>query len=154
VVAAPLLPTAPPATHVPATEAAGDGGGPLILIPPLTLLFPDLSVSMEVPASAFLGGNVDVKVKVKNVGDIVASNFTVQWWAGAQLGCSWPVDTLAAGATKNLNCSYAFPNIGDFTVKTIVDSGATVLESNESNNMSQANLQVNQLILFLTPFFP
>jgi subtilase family serine protease len=150
VVAAPPLPATP--TEV---VAVADNGNNLVVVPnpnlQLKLLLPDLKVAtMDVPATVLLGATVNVTIKVKNIGSGNASNFTVQWWAGSNLGCSWPVDALAAGAAKDFSCSYSFPNAGDYSVKAVVDSGATVAESSESNNTSQKSVQVNKLKLLVT----
>ncbi len=151
VVAAPPLPATP--TEV---VAVSDGNGNDLVIVPnsnlqLNLLLPDLVVvNMDVPPNVLLGASVDMHVKIKNTGNAAAGNFTVQWWAGSNLGCSWPVDALAAGAAKTLSCSYTFPNVGDYTVKTVVDSGATIAETNEGNNTSQETVQVQKLKIVIT----
>jgi hypothetical protein len=143
VVAAPPLPATATPTNV-----------GLFVLPPLELnvLAPDLAVvNMDVPATVLKPlGKADVTVKVKNIGNADAGNFTVQWWAGSAVGCSWPVSGLAPGSAKNLTCTYTFPNIGNYTVKAVVDSGATVNEADESNNVSQESVQVNQLKLLVT----
>lgn len=155
VVAAPPLPATP--TEV---VAASDGDSSNLVVVPnpnlqLKLLLPDLTVvNMDVAPTVLLGANVNVHVKIKNTGNADASNFTVQWWAGSNLGCSWPVDAIAVGGTKSFSCSYVFPNVGDYTVKTVVDSGATVKEANENNNNSQEVVQVKKLKLLITPLFP
>ncbi len=147
VVAAPPLPATTTATQVALNPL--QPLQPLQPINPnvLNAFKPDLViVNMEVPPNVLLGAHIDVKVKVKNQGASDAGSFTVQWWAGAQVGCSWPVASLAAGASVTKTCSYAFPNTGDYTVKAVADSGATVGEKNESNNTSQETVQVIKLI--------
>jgi uncharacterized protein YraI len=128
-----------------------------LVLPPLELnvLAPDLAVvNMDVPATVFMPlGKADVTVKVKNTGNADAGNFTVQWWAGSAVGCSWPVSGLAPGSAKTLTCTYTFPNIGNYTVKAVVDSGATVNEANESNNVSQESVQVTKIKL-IQPIIP
>jgi hypothetical protein len=151
VVAAPPLPATPTVVQAVDNQNGGNSLLPLQPLEVLPLLSSDLTiVNMDVPGNTTLGFAVDVNIKVKNKGNGDAGNFTVQWWAGSQLGCSWSVGALAAGAAKNLNCSYKFPNLGDYSVKAVVDSGATVAEANENNNTSQETVQVSKLQLLVT----
>jgi hypothetical protein len=153
VVAAPLLPTAPPVAEAPDDDNNDDDDDDISIVQqipdlnvPLQFLQPDLIVlSMQVtPNPAKEDEPVTVKVKVKNQGAAEAGSFTVHWSPGAAGGCDWTVSSLAKSAAKVLTCSYTYGhgNVSPFVISTVVDSGNTVNESDENNNTILGTLQV------------
>lgn len=145
VVAAPPTPTV-----VPVADAPDDGPAitlkPNLQVPLLQLASPDLvAAGMQVsPSPATQNEAVSVQVKVKNTGSATASNFIVQWWASSsEVGCSWTISSLAAGASVNRTCSYTYGGFGTgYSVQVVADAGGTVAESNEGNNSKGGSLNV------------
>jgi uncharacterized protein YraI len=145
VVAAPPLPTEEPVVAASSSDDSddeddddgGDSG---------TSGTPDLVANgMQVaPNPATQGERVYIQVRVTNRGDAAAGSFTVQWWATHALApCSWPVDSLAPGASKALSCQYTYGGWNpSYDLKLVVDSGNTVAESNEGNNSQSDTLNV------------
>ncbi len=130
----------------------------------LAVLAPDLvAAGMQVsPNPATAGKATSVQVKVKNTGG-AAGSFMVQWWATSSvMGCSWPVSSLAGGASKTLTCSYTYDSASGNnanSIEMVVDSGNTVAESNEGNNNKGGSLSVkinisNLLIIPTKSFKP
>jgi subtilase family serine protease len=87
--------------------------------------------------------SVNVRVGVYNQGGAAASAFRVEWWAasGAK-GCDWDLTGLVAKGGRILTCTYTYPGYSTYTVRAVADSGAAVLESDESNNVATLSVQV------------
>jgi hypothetical protein len=111
-------------------------------------LLPDLYVSEYswAPVPPHMGVPFHIRVGVYNQGDAAAGAFTVQWWlsSGAPApACTWHKASLVAHGGYVLQCNYtpggwnnAYPSL------VVVDSGNTVVESNEGNNTTSQPLQV------------
>ena len=107
---------------------------------------PDLyigQVSLN-PSSPQVGQEVQVSVSVANLGNVTAGPHTVTWKSDPDtIGCSWPVDSLAAGRTKGLTCpyTYTYPHSGQSTYAT-ADANGDVVESDEDNNVRYLRVNV------------
>jgi len=93
---------------------------------------------------------VDVTVRIKNNGGATDESFAVKWWPGENYGSpekTWNVNGgLDEGETKDLTHTYAtgYPSTyGSINTKAQVDTGDTVGESNEGNNILLRNIQVD-----------
>jgi hypothetical protein len=88
-----------------------------------------------------------VRVGVYNKGTAPAGPFTVRWWPGENYptpGCEWPVESLVASGGRILTCNYAgYPSwYAKLNTKVVVDTGATVAESDEANNTLTREISV------------
>ncbi|MBN2116617.1 MAG: SH3 domain-containing protein [Anaerolineales bacterium] len=145
VVAAPPLPAEEPVAASSSDdsddddESDSDGGG--------SSAQPDLvAIGIQIgPLPARKNVELHITVKVTNRGDAAAGSFTVQWWATHALTpCSWSVSSLAPGASKVLDCYYTYGGWNpSYDLKLVADSGNTVAESNEGNNIYQDTLNVH-----------
>ena len=102
---------------------------------------PDLVVTgfSIVPATPAKGEEAAIQVTVKNQGTANAGPFVVQWTQDdtfAPTGPSKQVTSLAAGASTNVNFTYAFQEARDYNTVVRLDTANTVAEWNESNNMA------------------
>ena len=79
---------------------------------------------------------ISIMVKVKNNGDGQANNFAVTFLFNQdEPVCTWSVDSLAAGASTNLECEFSYDgNASNYWTRLVVDSGGQISESNEGNN--------------------
>jgi uncharacterized repeat protein (TIGR01451 family) len=107
---------------------------------------PDLYIAHVAlnPSSPEVGQEVQVSVSLVNGGSANAGPFTVTWKSDPDtIGCSWPVDGLAAGHTTGLTCpyTYTYPDSGQDTY-TKADAYGNVLESNEDNNVRYLRVNV------------
>lgn len=111
-----------------------------------TSALPDLAANgmQAAPNPATQGQRVDIQVRVTNRGAAPSGSFTVQWWAThALVACDWTVSSLAAHASKALSCHYIYQGWNPaYQIKLVVDSGNTVVESNEGNNSQSDTLNV------------
>jgi len=108
---------------------------------PVAATAPDLYVSEFAlnPTTPTQGKPVAVRVGVYNKGTAPAGPFTVRWWPGENYpapGCEWPVESLVASGGRILTCNYTgYPSwYAKLNTKVVVDTGATVAESDEANN--------------------
>jgi hypothetical protein len=141
-------PTAIPsatATAVPPTASPTRTSTPVPPSPTPVAPKPDLFISeMSLdPASPRMGQSVNVRVGVYNQGGAAAAAFRVEWWAApAAKGCDWDLTGLVAKGGRILTCTYTYPGWSTYTVRAVADSGASVAESDESNNVATLSVQV------------
>ncbi len=107
---------------------------------------PDLYIAHVAlnPSSPEVGQEVQVSVSLVNGGSANAGPFTVTWKSDPDtIGCSWPVDGLAAGQTTGLTCpyTYTYSDSGQDTY-TKADAYGNVYESNEDNNVRYLRVNV------------
>ena len=126
--------------------------------PPVTGKAPDLYVSEFAlnPTTPTQGKPVAVRVGVYNKGTAPAGPFTVRWWPGENYptpGCEWPVESLVASGGRILTCNYAgYPSwYAKLNTKVVVDTGATVAESDEANNTLTREISVSQPVAATAP---
>ena len=92
---------------------------------------------------------VDVTVRIKNNGAATDESFAVKWWPGEDYVVdihTWNVNTgLGEGETKDLVYTYAgYPSTyGSINTKAQVDTGDTVSEGDEGNNIRLLNIKVD-----------
>ncbi len=110
---------------------------------------PDLYISeFELtPAVPVQGQPVQVRIGVYNTGTAPAGPFTVKWWPGEnykQPACTWTVDHMAARGGRILKCTYnGYPSwYSNIKTKVVADTGDTVNESVENNNMRKMKIRV------------
>ena len=113
---------------------------------------PDLVVTQIIlnPNPPTKNDPVNVTIRIKNNGGTTSEAFTVKWWPGENYGSpekTWNVNGgLDEGETKDLTHTYAagYPSTyGSINTKAQVDTGDTVGESNEGNNILLRNIQVD-----------
>ncbi len=146
VVAAPPPPVVvvPPAEEEQEEEAAPGEE------PPPPAAAPDLGVSEYTrnPDPPTMDEPVQIRVGVYNYGNAAAGAFTVQWWAstGAPTpACTWPIASLVAHGGYIKTCIYHYPSwYGHITTQVVVDSGNSVDESDEGNNVASETIPVLQ----------
>jgi hypothetical protein len=107
---------------------------------------PDLYIAQVAlnPSSPEVGQEVQVSVSLVNGGSANAGPFTVTWKSDPDtIGCSWPVDGLAAGHTTGLTCIYAYtyPDSGQDTY-TKADAYRQIIEADEDNNVRYLRVNV------------
>jgi hypothetical protein len=102
---------------------------------------PDLTVSIS-PVTAVLGQAVNVSVTVSNAGDADAGAFKVALYVNENKVGEKTVDSLAAGASKELTFSWTPPAVGTYTLKAVADTEDVIKESNEDNNMASTTVTV------------
>ena len=112
---------------------------------------PDLQVTAISfnPASPTHGVLTHVSVSVVNAGSAATSGtFTAAWWGLDSMtdpSCTWIVtDVIPVSGTKVVSCDYIYPTAtaaGSLT-KAQVDTGNTISESNESNNVLKVGVTV------------
>ncbi len=119
--------------------------------PPPAAGAPDLYIQSITfnPYPPVQGQMVQVKVSVYNQGNAAAGPYNVVWYAGANFpnqACAWPVDSTAAHGGRVLSCNYPGYSswYGSLTTRAIVDSGDSVAESNEGNNIFDMNISVSK----------
>lgn len=111
---------------------------------------PDLVVqSLEfTPGTPKANQSLNVKVTVKNQGDVESSSFTIYWWGNtdfAEPSCEWRVSgILAKDETVTLACDdfqyeKAYENI---VTKVEADVKNTIAENNEDNNVLERTINV------------
>lgn len=111
---------------------------------------PNLKVSAYslTPNPPVQGQVVTISVTVYNYGDKAAGAFTVQWWSSVSASeprCTWDLPSMAAKGGRVLTCTYTYPSwYGNITTRIVVDSGGTVNESNEGDNVHNQNISVSK----------
>ncbi len=122
---------------------------------------PDLVVSsIDMPASITIipagsGTTVTIKVTVTNIGGQTATSFqtivfpTGRGGAGGQLNLG-TVASLPAGSSVTLQADYTYTVVGSYLVEAEVDSGKTVAEGDEGNNIRTLSVQASLFIPALT----
>lgn len=131
VVAAPPTPTPTPTptyTEVPAT-------------------YPDLYVSEYTwsPSPPHKGVSFHVRVGAYNAGNAPAGPFTVEWWLSTSApapACTWNIPSMAAKGGRILECDYTTAGWANYPSQVVVDSGDTLEESDEGNNVWAKTLQI------------
>mgnify|MGYP005846455633 CR=1 FL=1 len=147
---------APPATATRIVTATPPPTNTLTLTPiPPTLTptpgLPDLIVTnVSIPSSLTLGpGNTpvttNVAVTISNIGSGASGQFnnTVTIQATGETVSLGVVSGLNPGQSVVLTASLTFSNVGGTLVLATADSDNTVGESNNANNIGQANVTVN-----------
>lgn len=121
---------------------------------------PDLIVSsIEMPTSIIYlpstGSTVTIKVTVTNIGGQTATSFqtvvfpTGRGGAGGQINLG-TIASLPAGSSVTLETEYTYTVVGSYLVEAEVDSGKTVAEGDEGNNIRTLSVQVSLFIPALT----
>jgi hypothetical protein len=91
------------------------------------------------------GEPVNVRVTIKNVGDLGASGFKVEWFADGHgsAALSWDILILAPGVELTLDGVYSgYPQSGEFTWTAKVDKAAQIEDSNRGNNSTSGPVNV------------
>jgi hypothetical protein len=92
---------------------------------------------------------VVVRVKVRNKGKATDEAFTIKWWPGENYtnpATSWNINGgLDSGEAVTVSYTYAgYPSTyASINTKAVVDTGDTVGESNEGNNILLKNIKVD-----------
>jgi len=107
----------------------------------VTVKAADLTVSIS-PVTAVLGQAVNVSVTVSNAGDADAGAFSVAFYVNETKVSEKTVDSLAAGASKELTFSWTPTAVGTYTLTAKVDPDNKIAESNEENNMASTTVTV------------
>jgi len=128
-----------PAEEEPVEEPAGPAAAPDLGISQFTLN----------PNPPTQGAGVTVSISVYNYGNAPSGGFTVKWWPGVNYpdaACSWNIASLVAHGGYVKTCVYpGYPSwYGSITTRASVDTGGSISESNEGNNISDMNIQVLQ----------
>jgi hypothetical protein len=133
--------TPAPPTPSPTRTATPVPPSPTVVVPKPDLFISEMSLD---PASPRMGQSVAVRVGVYNQGGAPAGAFKVEWWAAAAAkGCDWDLTGLVAKGGRILTCTYTYPGWSNsYTVRAVADSGASVAESDESNNVGTLVVQV------------
>ena len=113
------------------------------LPPPPTPLLPDLYVSeFQINNGNPIDDDVNIHVRlgVYNKGTAAAGAFTVRFWGletFANQSCSWDVSSMAKNGGRILECDmqYASTYADGLKAKVMVDTGDTVAELDETNNI-------------------
>lgn len=135
VAAPPLPPTATPTpTHTNVPE-------------PVVVAKPDVYVSEYTwsPSPPHMGVSFHVRVGAYNQGDAAAGAFTVQWWLSTSApapACTWNIPSMAARGGRILECDYTPGGWANYPSQVVVDSGNTLDENNEGNNVWSEALQI------------
>jgi hypothetical protein len=113
---------------------------------------PDLHVTALTinPTPPNHSANVSVSITVHNQGTAAAGAFQVEWWGGSNYPsaeCTWPVSSLAAGASQTMGCSRGPGDVwaswyGSITTRVKVDPAGAVSESDETNNVYDRQISV------------
>lgn len=133
VAAPPLPPTATPTN----TE-----------VPPIVVAAkPDVHVSEYTwsPSPPHMGVSFHVRVGAYNQGDAAAGAFTVQWWLSTSApapACTWNIPSMAAHGGRILECDYIPGGWANYPSQVVVDSGNTLDESDEGNNIWSETLSI------------
>ena len=113
------------------------------LPPPPTPLLPDLYVSeFQINNGSPIDddGNIHVRLGVYNKGTAAAGAFTVRFWGletFTNSSCGWDVSGLVKNGGRILECDmqYASTYADGLKAKVMIDSGGTVVELDETNNV-------------------
>ena len=118
------------------------------------VLRPDLTlVSQSATNAVTVGGNVNIAVGTRNIGNGTAVASTTKYWlsnnttldsSDIALG-SAAIAGLSAGGTQTSNLTFAYNSSWGTGTKYVLfqaDSGSTVSESNETNNIAFASIFV------------
>ena len=116
------------------------------------VLRPDLTlVSQSATNAVTVGGNVNIAVGTRNIGNGTAVASTTKYWlsnnttldsSDIALG-SAAIAGLSAGGTQTSNLTFAYNSSWGTGTKYVLfqaDSGSTVSESNETNNIAFATI--------------
>lgn len=112
------------------------------------IMGPDLSISRSdfiIPDRGFLEGEwIPMNVRIKNVGDIGASNIYVRFLADGELfGVIHEVDHLEPGESRNLTYEWRAIH-GKHTLGVKVDYLDSIKEYDELNNTAEIKIDVDQ----------
>lgn len=108
-----------------------------------------LELAPDVPVN---GNQVNVTVEIGNrASEDVNSSFDVEWWAGTNYSspaCTWTVNSLQAGSTQQLTCTYSgYPSpYANLDTKAVVDASNAILEVSESNNEMLDTIRVTSQV--------
>jgi hypothetical protein len=121
---------------------------PTSTLPPPVAGVPDLvAAGMQYwPSPAHNNQPVSIQVKVTNKGTAPAGSFSVSWLSNqSQPGCSWNVNGLGVGASKNLDCQFTYQGnpTATYWITLVVDTSNQVAESDEGNNSRDGKLKVS-----------
>ncbi len=106
---------------------------------------PDIAITdVTVPATA-MPEAINVQMTVTNQGDQAAGWFNVRWYSvrDSIVGCSWEVESLAAGRNRVLSCTFpGYPQAGTYEWHMAADADDEVNETNEGNNDSTGSISI------------
>jgi YD repeat-containing protein len=116
---------------------------------------PDLqALNLQAPTSAVAGQSISVSVDVKNIGTTLAATSNLAVWLSTDGTLQEGTDTLLASATVPVIAAGSNPVVGtavlipasvvagQYQLLVKVDSGNVIVESNEANNVVNAQLTV------------
>jgi len=116
-------------------------------LPPPPPALPDLEITSSdiqlEPQRPRAEETVTFSASVHNTGLVGAPGFIARFYiSGTPIG-ERSLSALGKGETLNVNVSWKVPKSGTYLLKVVVDAGATVQESSESNNEAYANFSVS-----------
>jgi hypothetical protein len=95
------------------------------------------------PTERVQGSELHVGVRIHNDGGADAGAFRASWISGEPSGgCDWSVTSLAAGASRWLQCPYTYTGRGHFNTHAIVDVDDDIDEISEGNNEAWLEIDV------------
>lgn len=123
----------------------------LLLSPAASFAKPDIYI-IEFklsPATPTQGKPVQVTIGVYNKGTSRAGAYRVEWWAGERFrkpACSWKVSSNNPRGGRTLKCTYSGYGgwYNSLRTKVVADTGNTVSESNETNNVLIKTIKVKK----------
>lgn len=140
------------AFYVEIVAVAPSGGGlEIVPMPVVTFILkmPDLIITdiTFTPYPPKKGQPVTVKVSSYNQGNAPAGAYTVQWWPGENYpapACTWNIGGMVAKGGQVHTCVYAgYHSVySGINTKASVDTGGSVVESNEGNNTMLKSIDV------------
>jgi len=117
---------------------------------------PDLTVSVNAPASENVGNTFNVVMTVRNIGNGSAGSSSMFYNSSNGIGY-FNVSALPAGASSTFGQTFACRTPGAFSLAAIADVYKQVAESNENNNyqsisVSCTNQTANNTTVTITPY--
>ena len=109
-----------------------------------TTPLPDLKITSLSAGSAYLNRPVTITASVSNSGFAEASSFATAFYAGEELIDTKTVDSLATGASVDLNFTWTPSATGEIILKVVVDVNHAVNEANENNNERTFTVNVEE----------
>ena len=86
---------------------------------------------------------ITVHIEIVNQGDVDVEEFHWEWWADTDnLGCDGDIDWLDVGEKETVECEYTYDDYGAFETRVVIDSGDSVDESDEYNNVEERDVDV------------
>jgi hypothetical protein len=105
----------------------------------VVLTGPDLTADISwKPSTVGIGENVEISIEVKNIGDETASNPEIKYFVDGW--SDWKCKILPSippGGSYTHKFTQAFPKLGSYGVKVVVDPSDKIDEKSETNNEVQ-----------------